>query len=96
MTTETKNTRENSILIGGKPFINYVTGIILQLNRGADKIIIKARGKFISKCVDVVEITRKKFAKEISVQDISIGSEKFENKEGKMVNVSTIEIILSK
>ncbi|MFH1521823.1 MAG: DNA-binding protein Alba [archaeon] len=97
MTTETKNIKESSILIGGKPFINYVTGVILQFNNGISKTIIKARGKFISKCVDVAEIARKKFPEEeVSVQDVSIGSEKFENKEAKMVNVSTIEITLLK
>lgn len=97
MTTETKNIKESSIFIGGKPFINYVTGVIMQFNMGICKTTIKARGKFISKCVDVAEIARKKFPeKEISVQNVSIGSEKFENKEGKMVNVSTIEITLIK
>lgn len=97
MTTETKNIKESSILIGSKPFINYVTGIIMQFNKGIGKTTIKARGKFISKCVDVAEIARKKFPEEkVSVQNVSIGSEKFENKEGKMVNVSTIEIILVK
>lgn len=97
MTTGAKNIKENFILIGGKPFINYVTGVILQFNKGANKTTIKARGKFISKCVDVAEITRKKFLTEkVSVQNVSIGSEKFENKEGKIVNVSTIEITLTK
>ena len=98
MTTETKIPEESSILIGGKPFMNYVTGVILQFNRGARTIIIKARGKFISKCVDVAEVARKKFLKEkeVSVKNVSIGSKEFENKEGRMVNVSTLEITLTK
>ena len=97
MTTET-NKSEQSIFIGGKPFMNYVTGVALQFNEGAKRVVIKARGKFISKGVDVAEVARKKFLKEdsISLKNVSIGSEEFENKEGKMVNVSIIEITLEK
>ncbi|MDH3353008.1 MAG: DNA-binding protein Alba [Nanoarchaeota archaeon] len=98
MTTETKHEKEQSIFIGGKPFMNYVTGVALQFNKGAQEVTIKARGKFISKGVDVAEVARKKFLKEdeISVKNVSIGSEEFENKEGKIVNVSILEITLKK
>lgn len=76
--------------------MNYVTGVVIQFNNGAKRVIIKARGKFISKGVDVAEVARRKFLddKNVSVKNISIGSEEFENKEGKMVNVSVIEITL--
>ena len=96
MTTEKTNTEEHSIFIGGKPFMNYVTGVVIQFNNGAKEVVIKARGKFISKGVDVAEVARRKFLedKNVSIKNISIGSEEFENKEGKMVNVSVIEITL--
>ena len=98
MTEKTKKSQENSIFIGGKPFINYVTGVVMQFNNGADEVIVKARGKFISKGVDVAEVARRKFLTEqkVSVKDVSIGSVEFENKEGKLVNVSILEIILKK
>ncbi len=97
MTEEIKKTQENFIFIGGKPFMNYVTGVVMQFN-GAKEVTIKARGKFISKGVDVAEVARRKFLSEqnISVKDVSIGSEEFENKEGKLVNVSILEIVLQK
>ncbi len=97
-TEETKKTGEHSIFIGGKPFMNYVTGVVIQFNEGAERVAIKARGKFISTAVDVAEVARRKFLedKNVTVKDISIGSEEFENKEGKMVNVSVIEIVLTK
>ena len=41
MTEETKKSQENSIFIGGKPFMNYVTGVIIQFNNGADEVKIK-------------------------------------------------------
>jgi|TARA_B100001964_G_C14147742_1_gene560518 DNA-binding protein len=98
MTEETQKSQENSIFIGGKPFMNYVTGVVMQFSNGAEEVTVKARGKFISKGVDVAEVARRKFLedKKVSVTNVSIGSEEFENKEGKLVNVSIIEIALKK
>ena len=95
---EAKKSQENSIFIGGKPFMNYVTGVIMQFNNGADEVKVKARGKFISKGVDVAEVARRKFLVEqnVLVKNVAIGSEEFENKEGKLVNVSVLEITLKK
>ncbi|RMD46041.1 DNA-binding protein Alba [Candidatus Pacearchaeota archaeon] len=101
-TKETSNNQENkdtSVFIGGKPFMNYVTGVVIQFTtKGADEVTIKSRGKFISKAVDVAEVARRKFlsGQNVVVKDIKIGSEEFENKEGKKINVSTMEIVLGK
>ena len=94
----TNETTENTVFIGNKPFMNYATGVAMQFNKGAKEVIVKARGKFISKCVDVAEVARRKFLsdKNITVKNVSIASEEFENKEGKTVNVSVIEIVLEK
>ncbi len=97
--TEKTKTDENTVFIGGKPFMNYVTGVVMQFTtKGAKEVAIKARGKFIARAVDVAEVATKRFLKEqgIEVKDIKINSEEFENKEGKKVNVSTIEIALIK
>ena len=89
---------DNSIFIGGKPFMNYVTGVVMQFTtKNAPEVIVKARGKFISRAVDVSEVVAKRFlAEQIAVKDIHIGSEAFENQEGKNIRVSTIEIVLAK
>lgn len=91
--------KDNIVYIGEKPFMNYVTGVVTQFKTNNEKeVIVKARGKFISRAVDVVEASVKKFLKEenIRIKDINIDSEEFENKEGKKVNVSTIAILLEK
>jgi DNA-binding protein len=96
---EKKGKDENVVYISGKPFMNYVTGVVMQFTtKGSKEVVIKARGKFISRAVDVAEVVKKKFLKEqaLKVKDIKIDSEEFENKEGRKVNVSTIEITLSK
>jgi archaea-specific DNA-binding protein len=94
-----KNQNENIVFIGNKTFMNYITAVVMQFTtKNLNEVIVKARGKFISRAVDVAEVASKKFLAEhnIKVKDIKIDSEEFENKEGKKVNVSTIEITLSK
>ncbi len=93
------NPLDNSIFIGSKPFMNYVTAVITQFTtQKAEEVKLVSRGKFITKCVDVAEVARKKFLKElnIEIQEIKIDSQEFENKEGKRVTVSTMDIILKK
>ena len=89
---------DNSIFVGLKPFMNYVTGVVMQFTtKNASEVIIKARGKFISRAVDIAEVTTKRFMEgQIYVKDIVINSEEFTNKEGRQVRVSTIEITLAK
>ena len=88
----------NSIFVGTKPFMNYVTAVVMQFTtKNAGEIVIKARGKFISRAVDIAEVTTKRFLDgQISVRNIAINSEEFQNNEGKQVRVSTIEITLSR
>ena len=89
---------ENSVFIGEKPFMNYVTSVVMQFTtKGSKEVVIKARGKFISRAVDVAEVTRKRFLENtVAVKNIVIDSKEFENKEGRQVRVSDIEITLAK
>lgn len=96
MTNE--RTDEHTVFIGNKPFMNYVTGVVMQFTtQNAPIVMVKARGKFISRAVDVAEVAAKRFLDNtVNIKDIKIDSEQFENKEGKQVRVSTIEIALGK
>ncbi|MBU1198978.1 MAG: DNA-binding protein Alba [Nanoarchaeota archaeon] len=89
---------DNSIFIGNKPFMNYVTSVVVQFTtKGAKEVIVKARGKFISRAVDISEVAMKRFMKDqIELKGINIDSEEFKNKEGRDVRVSIIEITLAK
>ena len=95
---ESVASRDNNIFIGGKPFMNYVTGVVMQFTtKNADEVIVKARGKFISRAVDVAEVAAKRFLDNtVGVKDIKIDSEGFKNTEGRDVRVSTIEITLGR
>ncbi len=94
-----KTDKDNIIFVGIKPFMNYVTGVVIQFKtKNQEEVIVSARGKFISKAVDITEVARRTFLKDenIKVKDIKISSEAFENKEGKRIHVSAIEIVLVK
>lgn len=87
---------ENVILVGKKPVMNYVLATLTQLNEGAKEVTVKARGKAISRAVDVVEIVRNRFVPGLKLKSIKIDTEELESQDGKKVNVSTIEITVEK
>jgi len=86
----------NTVLIGKKPLMAYATAIVMQANTGGGDISVKARGRAISKAVDVVEVCRRRFFEgKLEVNDVLIGTEVISS-EGQSRNVSTIEIKLKK
>ncbi len=88
-------TEDNIVYIGNKPVMNYVLAVVTQFNNGAKEVTIKARGRAISRAVDVAEVTRNRFVKESKVKDIKIDTEKIASDRGES-NVSTMEIIMIK
>ena len=94
-TTEKKRTDENVIYVGNKPPMSYVLALVTQFNSGSDEVIIKARGRAISRAVDAAEITRNRFVTDAKIKDIKIGTESITNEEGRTSNVSSIEILLT-
>jgi len=88
---------ENIVLIGRKPVMNYVTACITFFNRGEKQVVVKARGRAISKAVDTVELLRRAFVKDLEIQQIGIGTEELVSAEGgQKSNISAIEIIVTK
>ena len=88
----------DSVLIGRKPTMNYVLACITIFHSGISEVYVKARGKAISRAVDVVEIVRHRFLPDVTLKNIDIGTEQLPSYEegGMPSNVSTIEILLSK
>jgi DNA-binding protein len=83
------------VLVGKKPVMNYVLAILQMNSQGMNNIVVKARGRAISKAVDAVEIVRKRFLKDrVDIKKIEIGSEQLKTQDGRLVRTSTIEIHL--
>ncbi|MCS7123439.1 MAG: DNA-binding protein Alba [Candidatus Aenigmarchaeota archaeon] len=91
-----QNVPENVVLVGKKPPTSYVLAVITQFSNGRPEVVLKARGKNISKAVDVAEIVKRRFIHAIKTKNIEIGTEERVLENGTKVNVSTISITLSK
>ena len=82
----------DTVFIGKKPLMAYVTSTLIQL-ANLPIVSIKSRGLSIGRAVDVAQIiSRKTENAGYSIGNIRIGSETLESKDGKSRNVSTIEI----
>ena len=85
----------NTVYIGSKPVMNYVLAVIMNFNSSdAKEVTLKARGRAITTAVDVAEVTRGRFMKDLKVSGITIGTEEIQREDGTR-NVSTIEIKLT-
>jgi DNA-binding protein len=93
---EQEKTDDNIIYVGRKPSMAYVLAVITQLSDGKPEVLIKARGKAISRAVDVAEIVRRKFVEDLRVKSIEIGTEERELEDKSKINVSTITIKMGK
>jgi DNA-binding protein Alba len=87
----------NTVYIGSKPPMAYVMALITAFNRsGADSVVLKARGRAISRAVDVAEIARGRYLNNLKAEKIEIGSEQMPTEDGRTRGVSTIAITLRK
>ncbi|MBN2336221.1 RNA-binding protein [Candidatus Bathyarchaeota archaeon] len=82
-----------NIYIGSKPILNYITAIVTALQR-APTVNVMARGRAITSAVDVIEVCKRSFLKDLCVDDIKIGTDRMGEGED-LRNVSTIRIQLS-
>jgi len=91
--------KSDTIYIGRKPVMSYVLAVITSFSgSNAKEITLKARGQAITTAVDVAEITKRRFLKELKIGKISIGTEEMPPREGegRPRMVSTMEITLSR
>jgi DNA-binding protein len=87
---------DNTVYVGKKGTMGYVLAVVTQFNNGASEVTVKARGKLISRAVDVVEIVRHRFMPSAKVQDIAIATEELTSEDGSKTKVSSIEIKIQK
>ena len=88
-------TDDNIIYVGNKPVMNYVLAVVTQFNNGADEVLIKARGRAISRAVDVEQISINRFLSDVTTKRIETSTESLSTETGN-TNVSAIEITVGK
>jgi len=89
-----KETEKPIVYVGEKKISSYVLAGSIQLNKGTE-VVIKARGKNISRAVDVAELLKKNFAPNLEIVETVTGTEPFVV-DGKTKGVSTISLKLRK
>ena len=87
---------DNVVFVGRKPTMSYVLAVITQFTDGLKEVHVKARGRSISRAVDVAEIVKNRFLGDVKIKAIDIGTEEREVEQGNKINVSTIDIHLLK
>ena len=83
------------ILVGKKPAMDYVLNTVSRLS-DENELEILARGKNISKAVDVAEILKNRFREDLNKREINIDTDKYTADDGKERKISSISIKLSK
>jgi len=87
---------ENVVFVGKKNIMSYVLAVVTQFNSGVKEVVVKARGKVISRAVDVAEIVRNRFVNDAKVKDVRIMTEELTSEDGSVSKVSAIEITLAR
>ncbi len=87
---------ESTVFVGKKGAMGYVLAVVTQFNNNASEVTVKARGKLISRAVDVVEIVRNRFMPESKIKNIEVSTEELTSEDGSNNKVSAIEITLQK
>jgi DNA-binding protein len=85
---------DSTVYVGKKGVMCYVLAVVTQFNGGSPEVAVKARGKVISRAVDVAEIVRNRFMPEVKVKGIQISTEELTSEDGSRTKVSAIEITL--
>ena len=76
--------------------MTYVTATLVQL-ANEPMVVIKARGKSITRAVDVAQIIVKRMdTLGYKVGPVKVGTESIQSDDGRTRNVSTIEVSISR
>ncbi len=87
---------DNTVYIGKKSVMNYVIAVVTQFNNGLPEVNVKARGKSISRAVDVTQIVKNRFIPSVKIADIQLSTEELVSEDGRNAKVSSIAIKLAK
>jgi len=86
---------QNLVRVGKKPIMNYVTACVTLFNSGNDEVMVRARGRTIEKAIDIVQMLKRGFLKNVVILSIDVGSENVRRIDGTRGNISIIEITLA-
>ena len=74
----------------------YCMAVMSAMRDNNSEVTLMARGRAISTAVDVAEVVMNQYISDLTVRDITIGTEQLESEDGRPRNVSNIAITLAK
>ena len=83
------------IYVGKKGVMSYVWAVVMQFNNGSPEVKVKARGRSISKAVDVSQIIKNRFIQNAVIKGINLSTEELQSEDGSMSKVSSMEITMA-
>lgn len=83
------------IYVGKKGVMSYVWAVVMQFNNGSAEVKVKARGRSISKAVDVSQIIKNRFIQNAVIKNIDLSTEELQSEDGSMSKVSSMEITMA-
>ncbi len=87
--------RTDLVVVGRKPVMRYALAVLTSFNRGSTEVVVRGRGRAVAKCVDVVNVLRRSFYRDLKVEDVKLGTDQLQLGD-RTVNVSFIEIRISR
>ena len=75
--------------------MNYVTASVTLFNSGNEEVMVRARGHAIEKAIDIVQMLKRGFLKNLKIRTVDVGSENIKRLDGTVGNISIIEITLA-
>lgn len=87
--------RTDLVVVGRKPVMRYALAVLTSFNRGSTEVVVRGRGRAVAKCVDVVNVLRRSFYRDLKVEDVRLGTDQLQLGD-RTVNVSFIEIRISR
>ncbi|MFH0973691.1 MAG: DNA-binding protein Alba [Candidatus Micrarchaeota archaeon] len=87
---------EGIIFVGKKPLMTYVLAVVTQFNAGASHVKIKARGKVISRVIDVTQVVKNRFVQSMKISNFDAATEMLPNEDGTTSKVSSLTLTLTK
>lgn len=86
---------DNIIFVGTKAPMNYVVAVLTEFKKN-NEVIIKARGRSISKAVETAALVKKKFMKNVEIIEIKVDLEHIiDDKTQKPMDIPAIELFLA-
>jgi len=86
---------DNIIFVGNKAPMNYVVAVLTEFKK-SDEVVIKARGRSISKAVETALLVRKKFLNDAEIIEIKVDLESIiDDKTQKPMDIPAIEIYMA-